>query len=119
MINRSRIEVAVHAEPERPVVRIGRRYRSEVRRYCEGDEECPGTHRQTVERGRALQLGVHHVQAHVEVLGDIPLRTRTEPPGVPVATTAGDHEAGGARESAPLAEARTAAVFHFRVTAVE
>ena len=32
----------------------------------------------------AMHLGVHHVHAHVEVLGDVPLRPRTDPPSLPV-----------------------------------
>ena len=36
----------------------------------------------------AHQLGVHHVQTQVEVLGDIPLGARTEPPGAPVIVAA-------------------------------
>ena len=30
--------------------------------------------------GGAVQLGVQHVEAHVEVLGDVPLRTATDHP---------------------------------------
>ena len=71
----------------------------------------------TVERGRALQLGVHHVQAHVEVLGDVPLRARTDPPGLPVAITAVGHKATGA-ETAPEALG-SAAVADRRVTAIQ
>jgi len=117
MITRSGIEVAVHAEPERPVVRIGRRQKSEIRRWCEGDRDRTATDRQTVERGRTVQLGIHHVQTHVEVLGDVPLGARTDPPSAPVAITAVGHGTTGA-EPAPEALG-SAAVADLRITAIQ
>ena len=117
MITRSGIEVAVHAEPERPVVRIGRRYELRGSAILRGRQERTGTDRQTVERGRTVQLGIHHVQTHVEVLGDVPLGARTDPPSAPVAITAVGHKATGA-ETAPEALG-SAAVADLRITAIQ
>ena len=91
--------------------------KSEIRRWCEGDRDRTATDRQTVERGRTVQLGIHHVQTHVEVLGDVPLGARTDPPSAPVAITAVGHGTTGA-EPAPEALG-SAAVADLRITAVQ
>ena len=81
MINRSGIEVAVDTEPECPVVLVrdviaAERIRETARNYT-----------RRVYRG-ALHLLIQDVHAHVEVLGHVPLSTRTEPPGLPVIVAA-------------------------------
>ena len=38
-------------------------------------------------------LLIQHVDTHVEVLGDVPLGTRADPPGVPVVVAAGSRQA--------------------------
>src|SRR4029077_3939474 len=87
MITRSGIEVAMDAEAERPVVEV-------FRQGCTtADQERAVRDSWSAQRDYAdrpgsgvgaLQLGVHHVETHVEVLGDVPLRPRTNPPSLPV-----------------------------------
>src|SRR5689334_25115944 len=110
MITRSGIEVAMDAEPERPVVRVGLRDEPEVRR----DRESGAAGH---ESGRALELRVHHVQTHVEVLGDVPLSPRADPPGIPVEVAPVGDSAAGA-EAAENA-ARSAAKVDGRVATIE
>src|SRR5215510_11532599 len=79
-INRSGIEVPMDAEAETPVVLVGR-VKLSSKRVGARDvgariDAC------------ALQLGVQHVHAHVEVLGDVPLGARADPPGLPVVVAA-------------------------------
>ena len=118
------------AEAERPVVHVfrgskttahqGRAVRDNQRRGG-GAGDRPGS------KVGALQLGVHHVETHVEVLGDVPLRPRTNPPGVPVRRAAeiGGHwrcpyKCARCERGAGAGEvSRLAAILHFHVAAVE
>src|SRR4029079_16990432 len=70
---RSRIEIAVHAEAELPVVDVG------FRQVSVSKERC--AHRAPV---CAMKICVHSVETHVEVLGDVPLGSRADPPGAPI-----------------------------------
>src|SRR5215510_15468782 len=73
---RSGIEVPMHAEADRPVVDVGCGKLSDTRvgaRKIGATIDACG-----------LQLGVQHVETHVEVLGDVPLGARANPPGLPV-----------------------------------
>src|SRR5215831_9466082 len=85
MINRSGIEVAMHAEPERPVVLVVRdcRIATDQQRASWEDRRAKASDG-TRTNVAGLQLLVQHVHAHVEVFGDIPLGARTDPPSVPV-----------------------------------
>ena len=66
------------AEPECPVVDV---VFGKNRSTASGERESP----RRVHKGRcALDLRVQNVHAHVEVLGDVPLSTRTDPPGAPI-----------------------------------
>src|SRR5215510_10106857 len=93
MITRSGIEVPVDAEADGPVVLVGEEA-SDLPTITEliitDRRDRRRANREHARRRRhALQLLVHHVQADVEVLGDVPLGARAEPPGVPVGVAAG------------------------------
>src|SRR6187549_2224582 len=96
MINRSGIEVAMHAEAELPVVLVVQTDRTNgptpERSRCSRKE--PGR------AGRGLHLLIQHVETHVEVLGDVPLGTRADPPGVPVIVATGGGQGRSARARA-------------------
>ena len=78
------------AEPDCPVVDVA----LGKRRSSAAERESP----RRVRKGRcALELGVQDVQAHVEVLGDVPLGARTDPPGAPIHVAA----VGDRRRQAP------------------
>src|SRR4029078_11100329 len=47
-----------------------------------------------------VHLLIQHVETHVEVLGDVPLGTRTDPPGIPVIVATGGGHGRSARARA-------------------
>src|SRR5690349_9523734 len=123
MINRSGIEVAMHAEAELPVVLVVDRPRRRVGTAgnSAGVEEP---------RWRAVTAdpGVSDVEAQVEVLGDVPLGARADPPPVPVVVATGCRPrsstlAGKTTCAETLQRAKHGVglivILHFRVAAVE
>src|SRR5690242_14559302 len=68
----------MHAEAERPVVLILSRQRGR------GTVRCYRSSARDEGKCGCLQLRVHHVQTHVEVLGHIPLGPRTYPESLPI-----------------------------------
>ena len=75
------------AEAERPVVLVFRDSRTtadQERAVVDNQSRGAAKADQPGSEVGAVHLGVHHVETHVEVLGDVPLRPRTNPPGVPV-----------------------------------
>src|SRR5262245_29063474 len=120
MITRSGIEVAMHSEPELPVALVVVESGSSVRarRDRVGGEK-------TGPRGYTAEPGVGNVEAHVEVLGDVPLGARANPPPVPVVVAA---SRGHCRSASPTsAKAPECAehgiglivIFHFDIAAVD
>ena len=94
---RSGIEIAMHAEAERPVVWVSHRDPARGNRSGQSKRNTYETSR----RRSTLQLRIQHVHAHVEVLRDVPLGARTEPPSLPVIVTPGrGYGIGSARTSA-------------------
>jgi hypothetical protein len=79
------------AEAERPVVHVFRGSKTTAHQgRAVVDNQCRGAgkvDRSGSEVG-ALYFGVHHVETHVEVLGDVPLCARTDPPSLPVSIAA-------------------------------
>src|SRR5262249_45128093 len=120
MITRSGIEVAMDSEAERPVIRVFREVRTaansqpaihEYRRALGSDE--------AVTNSTGVHLLVQHIHAHVEGLGDVPLRARTYPPGVPVSVAPDISPDGGCECGAGAEEVSCGgAVRHRRVAAV-
>src|SRR5581483_2123105 len=87
-IKRSRIEVAMDAEAEHPIVHI----------ILESWPRNDGISK--VDRGRVdgsrIQLLIEHVQTHVEVFRDIPLGTCADPPSLPIHVAAGTRDRSSA-----------------------
>ena len=111
------------AEPERPVVRVVRESRTtaDQERAVRDTWSARRDYADWAEANSAgLQLLVHHVHAHVEVLGDVPLCPRTDPPGLPIGITANIGRSGGCERGAGAQEvSRLAAVRHCCITAVQ
>jgi hypothetical protein len=76
------------AEAELPVVHVG-----DMRRATDGG---PSWRRVVTRQARAEQVGVHDVNAQIEVLRDVPLGARAEPPSAPVVVAAGGCHSGQA-----------------------
>ena len=72
----------MHAEARLPVVSVGDIPGSGVGTRREGTLE------KAIRRRRALDFRVSDIEAYVEVLGDVPLGSRADPPPVPVVVTA-------------------------------
>src|SRR3974390_81641 len=92
MINRSGIEVAVHAEASLPVVLVPERYRVAARRARTGGEISG-------RRRHAVDLRIGNIETQIGVRANVPLGARTDPPGreVVVATCGG--QGSGALEA--------------------
>ena len=117
------------AEVERQVVHVlrGSKTTAHQGRAVRDNQRCGGGACDRPAQSWRFAAWVHHVNTNVEVLGDVPLRPRTNPPGVPVRRAAeiGGHwrcpyKCARCERGAGAGEvSRLAAILHFHVAAVE
>ena len=114
----------MHAEPEQHLVLLAGRPGCEVgtRRECDVVIRY-----HPAWRTHAADLGVSDIEAHVEVLGDVPLGSRADPPPVPVVVATGLGQRSRASTNSTSTEALRSAkngigltvILHFRIAAVD